>query len=104
MDMKPRILAAAAALFALGAAPATGTEYYSYRCSNSTVLRVIFNEERGAATVVPYARPSIRLTRAEATGGGFRYTRRTTHELSGSLEEVRWRVGQAEWTCRHGGG
>lgn len=91
------------ALVALGAAPATASEYYSYRCSNSTVLRVIFNDENGTATVVPYARPSIRLTRVEETGEGFRYIRRGTHELRGSLQVVVWRVGRAEWTCRHGG-
>ena len=94
-----------AILAVLSAAPAaSATEYYSYRCSNSTVLRVIYNDEAGTATVVPYARPSIRLQRAEANSDGFRYTRRGTHELRGSLNEVTWRIGRAEWTCRNSGG
>ena len=100
--MKRRILAAAA-LLALGATPASASTYHSFRCSNSTVLRVIFDDEAGTATVVPFARPSIRLTRAEATGEGFRYVRRSTHELRGSFEQVIWRVGRAEWTCSRGG-
>ena len=98
-----RILAAGALLATIAAPAATAAEYHSYRCSNNTVLRVIFNEERGMATVVPFGRPSIRLTRAESNGAGFRYTRRNTHELRGSMQEVVWRSGRAEWTCRAGG-
>ena len=96
-----RILATA--LFvALSASPASGQSFRQYRCSNSTVLRVIFDDEAGTATVVPFARPSIRLTRANANGGsgGFRYRRRDTHELRGTREQVTWRVGRAQWTCR----
>jgi hypothetical protein len=100
--MKPILAAAFAA--ALCAAPAaSAATLQTYRCSNSTVLRVIFNDEAGAATVVPYGRPSIRLLRAEANGEGFRYTRRSSHELRGSDQEVTWRVGRAEWVCRRGG-
>jgi hypothetical protein len=99
-----RILAAGLLLAMVAAPAANAAEYNSYRCSNSTVLRVIFNEERGTATVVPYGRPSIRLTRADSSGEGFRYTRRGTHELRGSMQEVVWRVGRAEWSCRSGGG
>lgn len=102
-----RILAAAvvAALFcAAPAASASTPTLQSYRCSNSTVLRVIFDDKDGTATVVPYGRPSVRLQRVDTSGEGFRYTRRTSHELRGSDEEVTWRVGRAEWVCRRGGG
>ncbi len=102
-----RILAAALVAALCAAAPAASASapaLQTYRCSNSTVLRVIFNDEAGTATVVPYGRPSIRLQRAEASGEGFRYTRRTSHELRGSDEEVTWRVGRAERVCRRGGG
>lgn len=96
-----RIMLAVAALCALSATPANATNYHQYRCSNSTVLRVIFNDERGTATVVPYGRPSIRLQRAEGDASNFHYARRS-YELSGNLQEVQWRAGQAQWTCRAG--
>ncbi len=98
-----RILAAGLLLAAITSPAANAADYNSYRCSNSTVLRVIFDEERGTATVVPYGRPSIRLTRADSNGEGFRYTRRSSHELRGSMQEVVWRSGRGEWTCRAGG-
>lgn len=102
--MKRRILAAAL-LFALSATQATAaTTYRTFRCSNSTVLRVIFDNEAGTATVVPFGRPSIRLRRAESGGERFRYVRRNTQELSGTMEEVEWRTGSARWTCRRVGG
>lgn len=97
-----RILAAGLLLAMMMAPAANAADYNTYRCSNSTVLRVIFNEERGTATVVPFGRPSIRLTRADASGEGFRYTR-GNRELRGSRQEVVWRSGRAEWTCRAAG-
>lgn len=96
-----RLMLGAATLCALSAAPAASADgYRTYRCSNSTALRVIFNEDR--ATVVPFGRPSINLQRAEASGSDFRFTRRTSHELRGNDREVQWRAGAAEWTCRRG--
>src|SRR5262245_45046879 len=97
-----RLMLVMAAIGALGAAPASAQNYQTYRCANSTVLRVIFNEQRHTATVVPFGRPSIRLVRANGNDGGFRYTRRDTHELSGNAQEVQWRAGTAQWTCRRG--
>ncbi|MEQ1818423.1 MAG: hypothetical protein ABL871_07405 [Terricaulis sp.] len=96
-----RLLLATAMLCAVGATPASAEGYRTYRCSNSTVLRVLFNEERGTATVVPFGRPSIRLERTEGDNANFRYARRDSHELRGNLQEVQWRAGAAEWTCRH---
>jgi hypothetical protein len=96
-----RLLLATAMLCAIGAAPASAENYRTFRCSNSTVLRVLFNEERGTATVVPFGRPSIRLQRTEGDSNNFRYARRDSHELRGNLQEVQWRAGRAEWTCRH---
>ncbi len=96
-----RLLLIAAMFTAIGTAPASADSYRTYRCSNSTVLRVLFNEERGTATVVPFGRPSIRLERTEGDSANFRYARRDSHELRGNLQEVQWRAGQAEWTCRH---
>jgi hypothetical protein len=52
--------------------------------------------------VVPFGLPSIRQTRAESNGEGFRYTR-GNRDLSGSRKEFVWRYGGAEWTCRAGG-
>jgi len=98
-----RFMLAAALLCALGAAPASAETYRTYRCSNSTALRVIFNDERGTATVVPFGRPTIRLERVEG-GSNFRYTRRETHELRGNAQEVQWRARSAAWTCRRAGG
>ena len=96
-----RFLLATAMLCAMGVSPASAQNYRTLRCSNSTVLRVLFNEARGTATVVPFGRPSIRLQRTEGDSANFRYTRRDSHELRGNLQEVQWRAGQAEWTCRH---
>lgn len=94
-----RFLLATAMLCA--ATPASAQTFRTFRCSNNTVLRVVFDDARGAATVVPFGRPSIRLERAPAERGNFRYTRRDSHELRGNLQEVQWRAGRAEWTCRH---
>ncbi|MBX3431624.1 MAG: hypothetical protein KF779_18715 [Hyphomonadaceae bacterium] len=96
-----RLLLAAAVVAAINAAPASAQTFRTFRCSNSTVLRVIFDEEHGIATVVPFGRPSIRLQRAHSNGSVFRYVRRDSHELSGNLQEVHWRAGHADWTCRH---
>jgi hypothetical protein len=100
--MKRLALAIAiAAAAALCAASASAQTYTTFQCSNSTVLRVIFNDT--TATVVPFGRPSIRLTRAEANGDSFRYARRDSHELRGNMREVRWRTGSGTWTCRRVG-
>jgi hypothetical protein len=93
-------IVAAMLLVALSASPVSAQSFRQYRCNNSTVLRVIFDDEARTATVVPFARPSIRLSRAPAHGSGFRYLRRDTHELRGTREQVIWRVGRAQWTCR----
>lgn len=98
-----RLMLAAAMICALGAAPASAETYRTYRCSNSTALRVIFNDERGSATVVPFGRPSIRLQRASSDANSFRYARRDSHELRGNRDEVQWRAGAAQWTCRRAG-
>jgi hypothetical protein len=76
-------------------------------CSNDTVLRIIFDEEEGVATVVRFRRPTIRLQRAPVEEGasaeeGFRYVRGETYELRGAMSQVRWRVGRGEWVCTRG--
>jgi hypothetical protein len=96
-----RTTLAATVLCAIAATPASAENYRTYRCSNSTVIRVIFNDERGTATVVPFGRPSIRLTRTQGDSQTFRFARRDSHELRGNLQEVQWRAGAAESTCRH---
>lgn len=98
--MKQRILAAALACAIVATPASAATTYHTFRCSNSTVLRVIFDDEAGTATVVPFGRPSIRLTRIESDGERFRYVRRNIQELSGTMQEVEWRTGNARWTCR----
>ena len=96
------VLLVAAVFCAIGASPASAENYRTYRCSNSTILRVLFNDERGTATVVPFGRPSIRLQRTEGDSANFRYTRRA-HELRGNRDQVHWRAGSAEWTCQRSG-
>jgi hypothetical protein len=103
MNRMKRFMLAAALISTLGVASASAETYRTYRCSNSTALRVIFNDENGTATVVPFGRPTIRLVRAPGGGADFRYTRRDSHELSGNREEVRWRSRSASWTCRRAG-
>jgi hypothetical protein len=98
-----RFVLAAALISILSAASASAETYRTYRCSNSTALRVIFNDENGTATVVPFGRPTIRLERVEGDRTNFRYTRRDSHELRGNREEVRWRSRSASWTCRRAG-
>ncbi|MCX7356864.1 MAG: hypothetical protein NT015_01740 [Alphaproteobacteria bacterium] len=95
-----RFLCAVAALSAVVTAPASAQTLRTFRCSNSTVLRVIFDEQRGTATIIPFGRPSIRLHRREEAGSFFRYARQNTQELRGTLQQVQWRSGSAEWTCR----
>jgi len=94
-----RFLCALAAVGAVATAPASAQTLRTFRCSNSTVLRVIFDGRRGTATIVPFGRPSIRLDRREEAGGFFRYARRNT-ELRGTLQQIQWRSGAAEWICR----
>lgn len=107
--MKRRISAFAAAIAlaaALGVAPAAAQHssrghYYAFTCTSNTVLRVRFDDEAGTARVMRIRQPTITLRRAESSDG-FRYTRGSTHELRGTLEEVRWRVGRSEWVCAAG--
>lgn len=105
--MRSRILAALTGLCAaltagqVMAQGATRGRYHAFTCSNDAVLRVIFDDEKGRATVVRFRQPTIRLQRAE-TDEGFRYVRGSTHELRGTLAEVRWRVGRSEWVCTAG--
>lgn len=84
------------------AAAARDSGYHRFECSNNTVLRIIFDEEDRTATVVRFRQPTIRLQQAEAEEG-FRYVRGESHELRGTLNEVRWRVGGGEWVCRRRG-
>lgn len=98
-----RFMLAAAVLCTLSAAPASADTYRTYRCSNSTALRVIFDEARGTATVVPFGRPTIRLERVEG-GANFHYSRRNTHDLRGNAQQVQWRSRSTSWTCRRTGG
>ena len=95
-----RLFCGVVTLCAVMPASATAQTFRTYRCSNSTVLRVIFDEERRSATIVPFGRPSIRLRLQEEAGAYFRYTRRDSYELRGTLQQVQWRSGRAQRTCR----
>jgi hypothetical protein len=101
---------AAAAVLASVAAPAIATErtrtVHTFTCpSTNTTLRVIFDSRDDTATVTRIRQPNIKLDRAEPRGGDqFRYVRNNNrHELSGTMQRVRWRVGQAVWECPAGG-
>ena len=101
---------AAAALMASVAAPAIAAErtrtVHTFTCpSTNTTLRVIFDTSDNTATVTRIRQPNIRLERADPQAGDeFRYVRSNNrHELSGNLQQVRWRVGQAVWDCPAGG-
>lgn len=97
---------AAAALMASCATDALATErtrtLQSYYCpATNATLRVIFDASDNTAVVARIRKPNIRLQRAESDGENFRYVRNNgTHELTGNAEQVRWRVGRAEWDCR----
>ncbi len=101
---------AAAALLAAMAAPAAGAEstrtLRTFYCpASNTTLRIIFDSSDNTATVTRIRQPNIRLQRADGEGENFRYVRprRNTHELTGNMEQVRWRVGNAAWDCPAGG-
>lgn len=105
--MKRRLIFAGmfALATALSVAPATAERhYYSFTCSNNTVLRVVFDDDHNSVAVNRIRQPVVRLTRANGgEGAGFRYARGDTYELTGTLLEVQWRVGHAQWRCRRGG-
>lgn len=98
------------ALLAVSAAPAASAEdtrtLRTFYCQGSnTTLRIIFDSSDNTARVTRIRQPTIRLRRAEGEGENFRYVRpgRDTHELTGNMEQVRWRVGNAVWECPAGG-
>jgi hypothetical protein len=104
--MKQRLIFAS--MFALATvltvAPATAERhYYSFTCSNNTLLRVVFDDDHNSVAVNRIRQPVVRLTRTQGGQGTFRYVRGDNYELSGSMEEVQWRVGHAQWTCPRGG-
>src|SRR5262245_46866494 len=101
---------AVAALLVASMGPAAGAErtrtLHTFVCPGSnTTLRVIFDSGDNTALVTRIRQPSIRLQRAGGEGENFRYVRpgRNTHELTGNMEQVRWRVGNAAWDCHAGG-
>jgi hypothetical protein len=100
---------AIAALLAASAAPAAAERTRTLRtfiCPGSnTTLRIIFDSSDDTALVTRIRQPGIRLRRAEGEGENFRYVRpgRNTHELTGNMQQVRWRVGNAVWDCPAGG-
>ena len=101
---------AVAAVLVAFTAPAAGAErtrtLHTFICPGSnTTLRVIFDSSDDTAVVTRIRQPSIRLRRAQGEGDNFRYVRpgRNTHELTGNLQQVRWRVGAAVWDCPAGG-
>ena len=103
--MKRRLIFASmfALATALSVAPATAERhYYSFTCSNDAVLRIVFDDDHNAVAVNRFRGPAVRLTKADG-GEGFRYVRGDNYELTGSLQQVQWRVGHAQWTCPRGG-
>ena len=64
---------------------------YEFRCTNNEQLRVTFNADRHTAFVGRIRRPSVTLHQTDAASG-FRFTR-GDYELSGDLQEIRWRAG-----------
>jgi hypothetical protein len=97
------LLAASAASAASAESTRTLRTYY---CQGSnTTLRIIFDASDNTADVNRIRQPTIRLRRAQGEGENFRYVRpgRNTHELTGNMQQVRWRVGNAVWDCSAGG-
>src|SRR5262245_55679662 len=100
---------AAAALFAALATPATAEEHtrtvHTFNCPGSgNTLRIIFDSSNDTAIVTRMRQPNVRLQRAASAGEGFHYTRSSnTHELTGTLQQVRWRVGNSTWDCHASG-
>jgi hypothetical protein len=79
-----------------------GHGIYTFRCSDNEQLRIMFNGERRRAVVDRIRRSDVVLEQADAQSG-FRFTRGDRYELSGDLEQIRWRVGNAEPLVCHRG-
>jgi hypothetical protein len=67
---------------------------FVYYCTDDRVLRVVFDSERRTATVTQYGRAPSRL-QLQTGGSAFRFAR-GGYELSGTVTEVRWRIGSAD--------
>lgn len=75
---------------------------YAFRCTDNEQLRIIFNAERHRAVVGRIRRPDVTLEQADASAG-YRFIRGDAYELTGNLQEVRWRVGTHEPIVCHRG-
>ncbi len=103
-----RGLAAGALVVCLLAMPAqagespSGRHIYAFRCSDNEQLRIMFNSEQRRAVVERIRRPNVTLQQADSNEG-YRFTRGDDYELSGDLQQIRWRVGSAEpLVCNRG--
>ena len=80
----------------------SGHGIYALRCSDNEQLRIIFSAEERRAVVERIRRPNVTLQQADASEG-YRFTRGDRYELSGDLQQIRWRVGSAEPLVCHRG-
>lgn len=67
----------------------------TFRCRNQTVMRITFDPGDRTATVRQFGRPPISVRQTPASLG-FRYAREGSYELTGTSNEVRWRVGSGQ--------
>jgi len=80
---------------------APGQHAYAFRCPHG-LLRVMFDGDRKVAVIHRFGRPTVTMTAQAPSGEGFHFSN-ATYDLQGTLEEVRFRIGQGEvMRCRRG--
>ena len=81
-----------------------GRRAFTYDCNSNQELRIIFDFDDNEAIINRIRQPAITLRRQPSNGDGFRFTRQS-YELTGSLAEVRFRIGSGDpWICPRRGG
>lgn len=77
----------------------TGRRAFTYDCNSNQELRIIFDFDDNEAIINRIRQPAITLRRQPSNGDGFRFTRQS-YELTGTLAEVRFRIGSGDpWIC-----
>jgi hypothetical protein len=80
---------------------APGQNVYAFRCPHG-LLRVMFDGDRNVAVIHRFGRPTVTMAAQAPSGEGFHFSN-ATYDLQGTLEEVRFRIGQGEvMRCRRG--
>lgn len=82
----------------------TGRRAFTYDCNSNQELRIIFDFDDNEAIINRIRQPAMTLRRQPSNGDGFRFTRQS-YELTGTLAEVRFKIGSGDpWICPRRGG